>query len=172
MFIILSPKRLVHQVTADYKITHILSMLDHGDTIRTPMEILKPENHLLLNFLDTEKPQDRRGPMAEDVAEMLEWSHNLKDTDRLLVHCFAGISRSTAMALAIWVQKHGMDFEAAGTWLKTVRPVACPNRLIAFYADEILGCKGKLLKLADEVGSFHLLKNLAQEDDEDDSTEN
>ena len=162
MFITITNKRSVPYIVSDHKITHLLSTLDPGDTIKTPMEIMKAEHHLLLNFLDVEKPHYDLEPKAEHVAEVLEWAHDLKEEDRLLVHCFAGISRSTALALAIWIMKHGTDYEAARTWMKSTRSIACPNRLIAFYADEILNCKGKLLRLADEIGNEYLLDLPAQ----------
>ena len=154
MFITISRKADVYNVANDHKITHILSTLDPGDTIKAPTYI---KDHLLYNFDDIEISQSTYSPKPEHVAEILEWSHNLTHDDRLLVHCWAGISRSTALGLAIWVQKHGKDYEAARKWLLETRPIACPNRLIAGYADQILNCDGKLLQLADEIGSTRLI---------------
>jgi len=159
MFITISRKSDVYRVANEDKISHILSALDPGDHIKAPTFI---KDHLLLNFDDIEDTDSKYSPKPEHVAEILEWTHALKDSDRLLIHCWAGISRSTALALAVWIQKHGKDYDAAAKWLKETRPIACPNRLIAGYADEILGCDGELHRIADEVGSYRLLSNLAQ----------
>lgn len=158
MFITICRKSEVYQVCKDQNITHIISTLDPGDRITAPHYI---DGHLLLTFDDIEFKGDKFSPMPEHVAEILEWSSQLKDEDRLLVHCWAGVSRSTALALAIWIQHHGKDYEAAKKWLMEARPIACPNRLIAEYADQILGCDGELLRIAEEIGDVRLLRNLA-----------
>lgn len=158
MFITICRKAEVYQVSNDHKISHIISTLDPGDSIKPPNYI---KDHLLLTFDDIEYADDKYSPKAEHVAEILEWSSHLTHEDRLLVHCWAGVSRSTALALAIWIQHHGRDYDAAKQWLVSTRPIACPNRLIAEYADGILGCDGKLSEIAEEVGNYRLLRNLA-----------
>ena len=104
MFITICRKSEVHKVCEDHKISHVISTLDPYDKITAPSFV---DGHLLLNFDDIEYDDDQYSPKAEHVAEILEWSSQLKDDDRLLVHCWAGVSRSTALALAIWIQKHG-----------------------------------------------------------------
>lgn len=157
MFITICRKSEVYKVCEDQNITHIISTLDPGDRITAPSYIT---DHLLLTFDDIEEPNEKYSPKLEDVAEILEWSRKLKDEDRVLIHCWAGVSRSTALALAVWIQHHGKDYEAARKWLVETRPIACPNRLIAEYADMILGCDGELYKVAEEIGDFRLLGNL------------
>ena len=159
MFITISRKSDVYRVANELNISHILSALDPGDHIKPPSSI---KDHLLLNFDDIENGDTKYSPKLEHVSEILEWTHGLEDTDRLLIHCWAGISRSTALALAVWIQKHGKDYNAASKWLIETRPIACPNRLIAGYADKILGCDGELSRIADVIGNYRLLRNLAQ----------
>lgn len=57
----------------------------------------------------------------------------------LLVHCRAGVSRSTAIALAIAADRLGAGNERhACEWLRETYPQAKPNRLVVFLADEVL----------------------------------
>ena len=51
-------------------------------------------------------------PLREHVIEVLEFTKDLTDDDKVLVHCFAGISRSITFAIGIYIQ-HGMTYEDA-----------------------------------------------------------
>ncbi|NQU11734.1 dual specificity protein phosphatase family protein [bacterium] len=64
----------------------------------------------------------------------------------LLIHCYAGISRSTATALAILMQVYGQGREEeAVRHLFRIRPQAAPNPRIVLETDLILGCGGQLV---------------------------
>ena len=65
----------------------------------------------------------------------------------LLVHCHAGISRSSAIALAIIAKKlgAGKEDEAVKT-LEFINPNCRPNKALVFMSDEILDLKGKLIE--------------------------
>jgi hypothetical protein len=76
------------------------------------------------------------------------------DDDRpLLVHCVAGISRSTAAALiAMAAHGPGREMESAHA-LREVAPHAHPNRRLIQLADEILGSRGRLVSARDAMGA-------------------
>lgn len=84
-----------------------------------------------------------RFPSKEMVARTLEFAKSITKEDKVLIHCHAGISRSTAMAIATAVQ-FGLDPERAIKWVEEVRPQLFPNALIIKYADEILEQNGAL----------------------------
>lgn len=64
----------------------------------------------------------------------------------LLVHCFHGVGRSAAIALAILADRHGAGREAeALTALLRIRPEATPNLVVVRHADQILSRGGRLL---------------------------
>jgi predicted protein tyrosine phosphatase len=64
----------------------------------------------------------------------------------LLVHCFHGIGRSAAMALAIMADRMGPGNEQlALERLLTIRPEATPNLVVVKLADEILARRGRLV---------------------------
>jgi predicted protein tyrosine phosphatase len=76
-------------------------------------------------------------PESEHVQQALAFA---RGTDGpLLVHCRAGVSRSTAIALAIAADHLGAGNERkACEGLRQKYPQAQPNKLVVFLADEIL----------------------------------
>jgi predicted protein tyrosine phosphatase len=69
----------------------------------------------------------------------------------LLVHCWAGISRSTATALIARYVKSG-GAEASALALRAAAPHAIPNRRIVQLADDVLGCGGALIGALEGMG--------------------
>ncbi|NTF17075.1 hypothetical protein G6L37_01355 [Agrobacterium rubi] len=79
------------------------------------------------------------------VEQALGWARKWKDV-RLLVHCEMGVSRSTAIALAILAERYGKGLEDdAVAHLLRIRPMASCNPFIVATADSILGRSGKLV---------------------------
>jgi predicted protein tyrosine phosphatase len=105
-------------------------------------------NHIIENFHDVEDDQnsDYVVPSRNQINGILEEvaSWQLSDTHKLLVHCSAGKSRSTAIAIAVLVQA-GMTPEQALAKVKLLSPAMFPNRLITKYADNYLDLEGKLI---------------------------
>src|SRR5215472_15266874 len=88
-------------------VTHVLSILD-PDTLDPPaFEAFAPHRRLALRFHDIIEPRtDCAAPQKADVERLLAFGHELTDAERshLLIHCHAGISRSTASAALILMQ--------------------------------------------------------------------
>lgn len=118
----------------------------------TPSEVVwGHENHGVWMFQDT---TNAYGPQLCQVEEMIEFG---VDHDDLLVHCHAGISRSTATAWGIAIAR-GADPEAAFAALRRAHPLDeydltqrmfCPNRLLVEHLQVVLGNKD-LLKIRQE----------------------
>ena len=103
-------------------------------------------------FDDTEITQNGQAPGQSDVVSCLEYARSIPEDAHLLIHCMAGISRSTATAMAVISDFHGTGSERdAALSVQRMRPIANPNRLILQLADEILNRDGALSKAADEV---------------------
>lgn len=141
-------------------VSHVLSLL-RG---RERNELIMPsdfprENWLLIDMDDVINNTAEFAPTREQVQHILQWGKTLPANSRLLIHCYAGISRSTAAALALKVQDIGTDnISQAVSWLIEHRPQACPNPIITKYADEILHCGGELHTAAEVVATSKLIK--------------
>lgn len=158
MKVFVSSRSQVSKITSRVGATHVLSLLDPGK--RPWLHPSTPyKNWKLLIFEDVVNPCYDRAPTKDHVSEFLAWAKDLPPDSILLVHCEAGVSRSTAAALAILVQYHGIDnIDKCVDLLFGVRPESAPNPLIAKYADEILGCGGKLVAAANKLNQNKLLR--------------
>jgi predicted protein tyrosine phosphatase len=71
----------------------------------------------------------------------------------MLIHCWAGISRSTAAAYtALCLFRPQADEETLAQELRAASPSATPNRLIVSLADEVLGRQGRMVKAVAGIG--------------------
>jgi len=139
-------------------ITHLLTLLDPGRSMFKPT-MIAPANWLWLKFEDQESPQDLHAPTLEHAERILGWGKNLPQDARVLVHCQAGVSRSSASALALWVQTHG-TLQGARDWIDEIRPQACPNMLLAEFFDELLNLQGNFIALCDDIGATNIKRLL------------
>jgi predicted protein tyrosine phosphatase len=84
-------------------------------------------------------------PDAADARKIIAWANGVKGPS--LVHCAAGISRSTAAALAIpavRTQPSVTNARAIMRWLVEIRYVANPNPLLVALLDDQIGWHGHL----------------------------
>jgi predicted protein tyrosine phosphatase len=102
--------------------------------------------HLILCFEDLDAERDGiRTPLASDVAKALDFAQTVGGP--LLIHCFAGVSRSTAIALSIIASRlpAGAERQALDALL-AIAPHAVPNLLVVQHADDLLCRSGVLTR--------------------------
>ena len=112
------------------------------------------DNHLKLTFNDINV--DTPGLISPRVADAKRLITFIRDWDKkqpMLIHCWAGISRSTASAFAalciLRPDENEMDIAKE---LRKASPSATPNRMITSLVDELLGRKGRMIKAAESIG--------------------
>lgn len=106
--------------------------------------------HLVLRFEDLDAEHDGiQTPLASDVTNALDFAQTVGGP--LLIHCFAGVSRSTAIALAIIASRYpaGAEQQALATLL-SIAPQAVPNLLVVRHADDVLSRHGALFHVVRE----------------------
>lgn len=84
-----------------------------------------------------------QAPSLEAVARILHYAADFRPDDRVLVHCVAGISRSTAVAVLVLI-RHGAPPERAFSHIGRLRPAMSPNMLILEHGDHLLRLNGRL----------------------------
>jgi predicted protein tyrosine phosphatase len=137
--------------------SHLVSLVAPGELPPTPETILI-ERHLRIEVHDISEALDGHVlPQTEHVVQVVEfmraWSHA---DGPVLVHCFAGISRSMAAALIGLVVKAGGREQEAALLMRRTAPHAWPNARIIALADEILGCQGRLIAAREAMGPADL----------------
>lgn len=98
-------------------------------------------------------------PSPEHLRTVLEFTKDLTSEDRLLVHCFAGQSRSTAIAIAICIQ-HGMSYQDAFDHVASVRTILMPNQLFIKHIDAHFDLDNRLIEHAKEHRKNSLQRTL------------
>jgi predicted protein tyrosine phosphatase len=133
-------------------VTHVLSILDPDTPDPPAFAAFAPHHRLALRFHDIiETLPDRLAPARADVERLLDFGHELSDTpgNHLLIHCHAGVSRSTASAALILAQaRPDRPARDALEAVARLRPRAWPNLRILEFGDELLGRNGEIVAAA------------------------
>jgi predicted protein tyrosine phosphatase len=133
-------------------VTHVLSILDPGWPELDSLSRFDINRRLRLRFHDVIESQPGWiAPERWDVELLLAFSRDLAATEKthLLIHCHAGVSRSTAAATLVMAQISPVR-PAAEVLQEVVRlrPRAWPNLRILELGDEILGRHGEIVEAA------------------------
>ena len=133
--------------------SHILTVMAKVDQVQRPASVLEI-NHLRVQVDDiTEHMDGFVAPCETHIEQILNFVRNWDRSAPMVVHCFAGISRSTASAFAAacMLNPH-RDEIAIARQIRAASPIAQPNRLIVSLADKALGRDGRMLRALDEMG--------------------
>jgi predicted protein tyrosine phosphatase len=138
--------------------SHVLTVMANVDQVQRPVSVL-PKNHLKISFDDITEPMDGFvAPTAAHVEQVLSFVRGWDRSAPLVIHCYAGVSRSTASAFAAAcaLNPH-RDEMAIARQIRAASPIANPNRLIVGLADTALGREGRMLRALDEIGPASMM---------------
>jgi predicted protein tyrosine phosphatase len=133
-------------------VTHVLSILDPSWPEPTAFGAYGEHRRTVLRFHDIIDPTPGQVlPQREDVEFILSFIDDLvaeegRSADaHVLIHCHAGISRSTAAMAMLLAKTYPQEDEASIVErLHAIREKAWPNARMIAFADEILGRGGRL----------------------------
>lgn len=143
----------VSDVVAASGARHLVSLLAEGTAMTRPPTI-EPNRHMLLSLHDIAVAQDGLTlPGEAHVRSLLDFAGAWDRRTPLVVHCFAGISRSTASAyiIAAALAPRRDEFELAET-LRRLSPSATPNPRLVALADSVLGRGGRMVEAVRSIG--------------------
>ena len=155
--IYVSPLSLVHTTVADARVSHLVTLINGETLIDTPATIVK-DRHLRLSMNDITEARDGLVvPSETHVAELIRFTLDWDQQAPLLIHCWAGISRSTAGAfIALCAPNPDTDEHALARSLRAASPTASPNRRLVALADNVLDRKGRMSAAVDHIGRGQL----------------
>jgi predicted protein tyrosine phosphatase len=133
--------------------SHILTVMANVAQVRRPESVLEA-NHLRVQMDDIIEHTDGFvAPSDSHIEQVLNFVRGWDRNAPLVVHCYAGISRSTASAFAaVCMLNPHRDEIAIARQIRAASPIASPNRLIVSLADKALGREGRMLRALDEMG--------------------
>jgi predicted protein tyrosine phosphatase len=133
--------------------SHVLTVMANVDQVQRPASVL-PANHLKVQMDDiTEQLEGFVAPSELHIERVLNFVRGWDRGAPLVIHCYAGISRSTASAFAaVCALNPHRDEILIARQIREASPIAQPNRLIVSLADKALGREGRMLRALDEMG--------------------
>ena len=129
-------------------VTHVISILDPGYPDPPVFKSYDPHSRIVLRFDDViADGEGYSAPTPDDVSGILSVGEQLiaQPVDHLLIHCHAGVSRSTATAALLLAQRDPDDAGAVFQTIRAVRPRSWPNSRIVRMGDAQLGLGGRLV---------------------------
>jgi predicted protein tyrosine phosphatase len=153
MVLVVTPLRLLPQVLAERAPSHLITLLSPAELIDTPAGF-DPKRHLRLGMHDIAVPEAGFvAPDARMVERVLAFAQDWDEQAPMVVHCWAGISRSTASAFVIACERnpHADELKIALS-MRRASPSAFPNRRIVALADDILDRRGRMLEAVEAMG--------------------
>ena len=152
MKLIVAPVHEVRALIMHHRPSHLISLASPGH-VDSPLTD-PPPHRLALRFNDIAEPREGLTPPSEkDVAALLAFAESWDGTRPLLIHCWAGVSRSTAAAYVTACARTAPGREQ--DWAERLRlaaPTATPNPLIVALADRLLEREGAMSQAVASIG--------------------
>jgi len=133
--------------------SHLISLINEGTPVARPVAIAEA-NHLFLGMNDIVEPMDGMIlPATQHVERLVEFVGGWQPVRPIVVHCFAGISRSTAAAyITLCALRPGRDEADIARMMRAASPIATPNARLVAVADDLLERRGRMVDAVREMG--------------------
>jgi predicted protein tyrosine phosphatase len=155
MKIIVSSLALAPLLIARERPSHVVSLLAPEDLHLAPNGHAK-DRHLRIGMHDLGAASGAPGevpPQAHHVEMLLAFGRKWRSDAPILVHCWAGISRSTAAAFTLACARNPKVEELRiAEALRAASPTAFPNPLIVAHADALMGRGGRMIAAVKAIG--------------------
>jgi predicted protein tyrosine phosphatase len=143
----------LHATVEDTGARHIVSLIGDEANVLRPQRVA-PENHLWLRLHDISMPLDGYiMPGEAHIADLIRFVRGWDRRAPLVMHCYMGISRSTASAYAgVCALNPDRDENDIAQALREASPTATPNIRIVSLADRLLGRNGRMVAAIETIG--------------------
>ena len=116
--------------------------------------VIAAHRHHRVNISDITEPLEGHvAPGAHHVEHFLQFVREWDRREPMLIHCYAGVSRSTAAAfIAVCALAPERDEAKTARLLRKLSPTATPNLLLVRHADAILGRDQRMVRAIEAIG--------------------
>jgi predicted protein tyrosine phosphatase len=147
------PLSLLDQTVERTGASHLVTLIGSQTTVERPTRIAA-DRHLLITVSDIAEPMDGMIlPGRRHVEELHAFALRWERTAPMVIHCYAGISRSTAAAFitacALAPERDEADIASR---LRAASPSATPNSRLVAVADRLLGRNGRMVRAVAAIG--------------------
>jgi predicted protein tyrosine phosphatase len=147
------PLSRLDQTLASSGAGHLVTLLRADTPFERPASVAHDRHlALLMHDIAAEQP-DMVAPSEHHVGQLLTFAARWDRAHAMLIHCYAGISRSTAAAyiVAAALEPDRNETELAQT-LRRLSPSATPNPRLIMIADSMLGRDGRMIAAVAAMG--------------------
>ena len=132
---------------------HIVTLINN-DTLVSRPPVVEAADHLFLGIHDICEPADGMVcPAEEHVSEFLGFVRRWDRKTPVVIHCYAGISRSTAAAVSAFCSlRPDLDESEIARRVRARSPEATPNARLIAIADGLLGREGRMVRAVTQIG--------------------
>ncbi|MBV5262580.1 tyrosine phosphatase family protein [Pinisolibacter aquiterrae] len=133
--------------------SHVATLINAGTPVPRPATI-PADNHLFLGFNDIVEPTAGMITVGEaEVLRLFDFVDAWSRERPMVIHCWAGISRSTAGAFvtACRLMPERAEDDIARE-LRVKSPSATPNLRLVRIADALMGRGGRMAKAIEAIG--------------------
>ena len=156
--ILVTPLSAVLDSIRTWRPSHLVTLLSPDYMIETP-DGIAPEHHLRLSLNDISDPTlGEAPPGALHVAQLIAFGREWDAARPMLVHCWAGVSRSMAAAFTLLCDRAGPGSEhEIAQEIRARASHAQPNRLLVRLADQSLDRNGRMVRAVEAMGPGRLV---------------
>ncbi len=145
--------RHVSEMVRQTSARHLVSAVNADFIPETPTTISR-DRHLKLDMNDIVEAQPELIlPNKEHVAKLLDFVRSWDKQAPILIHCYAGLSRSTAAAfISLCALNPRIPENAIALALRRSSDTATPNQLFVALADKVMRREGRMIAALNSMG--------------------
>jgi predicted protein tyrosine phosphatase len=131
----------------------LVTLINKGTPVIRPT-VIDPKNHLRVAVSDIDIYMEGHIlPGESHVKSLIEFVQRWDRAAPILIHCYAGVSRSTAAAfITACVLRPGYSEDAIAQSIRDASPTATPNTRLVALADALLGRSGRMIAAVARIG--------------------
>jgi predicted protein tyrosine phosphatase len=147
------PLSRLHDTVDETGASHIVTLISANTAVERPV-CIAADRHLFISVSDICEPTEGMIlPSDSHVEQLLAFVHGWDRRAPMVIHCYAGISRSTAAAfIAACALEPRQEEAAIAQRLRAASSTATPNSRLISVADQLLRREGRMVSAISAIG--------------------